>query len=189
MITQEEREIYTNKVFVNLYKNKEIVKQMKKNKITKGNFNVMISALDESIYKWCVSYLTKKMINDPKNHENIKKLYTKKFFQIYLNLIPNNVTKNDYLIGEILSGNIQIENVVNLNKLELFPKTWEKIIEEKKKIDAIKYSIKEEATTDEYRCKKCKKNRCTYYQRQTRSGDESMTTFITCVECNNKWRI
>ena len=33
-----------------------------------------------------------------------------------------------------------------------------------------------------------RKKKCTYYQLQTRSADEPMTTFITCLNCNNKWK-
>jgi transcription elongation factor S-II len=29
---------------------------------------------------------------------------------------------------------------------------------------------------------------CTYYQLQTRSADEPMTTFVTCVNCDNRWK-
>ena len=33
-----------------------------------------------------------------------------------------------------------------------------------------------------------RKNECTYYQLQVRSADEPMTTFITCLNCNFKWK-
>lgn len=44
------------------------------------------------------------------------------------------------------------------------------------------------ATTSEFRCGKCKKRECTYYQMQTRSADEPLTTFVQCVACGNRWR-
>uniref|UniRef100_A0A8B9LIJ3 Transcription elongation factor n=1 Tax=Astyanax mexicanus TaxID=7994 RepID=A0A8B9LIJ3_ASTMX len=42
--------------------------------------------------------------------------------------------------------------------------------------------------TDLFTCGKCKKNRCTYTQVQTRSADEPMTTFVFCNECGNRWK-
>ncbi len=39
-----------------------------------------------------------------------------------------------------------------------------------------------------FECNKCKKKRTTYYQMQTRSGDEAMCVFITCLHCGNKWK-
>ncbi|XP_078445509.1 transcription elongation factor TFIIS-like [Wolffia australiana] len=44
------------------------------------------------------------------------------------------------------------------------------------------------ATTDQFKCGRCGKRKTTYYQLQTRSADEPMTTFVTCVECNNHWK-
>lgn len=43
--------------------------------------------------------------------------------------------------------------------------------------------------TDEFTCSKCKKNKTVYYQKQTRSADEPMTVFLTCVTCGHKWRM
>uniref|UniRef100_A0A0C9S597 Transcription elongation factor n=1 Tax=Wollemia nobilis TaxID=56998 RepID=A0A0C9S597_9CONI len=48
--------------------------------------------------------------------------------------------------------------------------------------------INPKATTDEFKCGKCGQRKCTYYQLQTRSADEPMTTFVTCVNCNNHWK-
>merc|ERR1712166_36111 len=43
-------------------------------------------------------------------------------------------------------------------------------------------------TTDQWQCDKCGEKKCTYYQLQTRSADEPMTTFITCQNCGNNWK-
>eukprot|EP00253_Pinus_taeda_P004474 PITA_04474 len=40
--------------------------------------------------------------------------------------------------------------------------------------------IKLKATTDQFKCGKCDQWNCTYYQLQTRSADEPMTTFFMC---------
>lgn len=42
--------------------------------------------------------------------------------------------------------------------------------------------------SDLFTCEKCNSRRCTYIQLQTRSADEPMTTFITCLECNYRWK-
>lgn len=44
------------------------------------------------------------------------------------------------------------------------------------------------ATTDQFKCGRCGQRKCTYYQMQTRSADEPMTTYVTCVNCNNRWK-
>lgn len=45
-----------------------------------------------------------------------------------------------------------------------------------------------QASTDQFKCSRCKKNECTYYQMQTRSADEPMTTYVTCVNCDKRWK-
>lgn len=44
-----------------------------------------------------------------------------------------------------------------------------------------------------YRCNKCVKNKryalnTSYYEKQTRSSDEPMTIFISCITCGFKWK-
>ena len=40
----------------------------------------------------------------------------------------------------------------------------------------------------QFKCGKCKSVKTTYYQLQTRSADEPMTTFVTCKGCGNRWK-
>ena len=68
------------------------------------------------------------------------------------------------------------------------------IIETKIKRDKSKYEVNLEAATDNFTCFKCQRNdpenanKCTYYQLQTRSADEPMTTFVTCLNCGCRWK-
>jgi DNA-directed RNA polymerase subunit M/transcription elongation factor TFIIS len=40
-----------------------------------------------------------------------------------------------------------------------------------------------------FRCSKCKSKKTTHYQLQTRSADEPMTTFVTCLDCDKRWKM
>ena len=42
--------------------------------------------------------------------------------------------------------------------------------------------------TDMFKCGRCHKREATFYELQTRSADEPMTKFITCVNCGNHWK-
>jgi DNA-directed RNA polymerase subunit M/transcription elongation factor TFIIS len=39
-----------------------------------------------------------------------------------------------------------------------------------------------------FRCGRCKSYKTSYYQLQTRSADEPMTTFVSCLNCNNNFK-
>jgi DNA-directed RNA polymerase subunit M/transcription elongation factor TFIIS len=40
----------------------------------------------------------------------------------------------------------------------------------------------------QFKCGKCKSKKTDYYQMQTRSADEPMTTYVTCMACGNRWK-
>ena len=71
---------------------------------------------------------------------------------------------------------------------ELYPEKWVTIIEKQKRKLKEAYEIKQVSMTDLIKCGKCKKNKISYQELQTRSGDESMTIFFTCLSCGHKWR-
>jgi transcription elongation factor S-II len=71
---------------------------------------------------------------------------------------------------------------------EMQPEKWEEKIQIKIKRDKNKFDIQPEAMTDLFTCRKCKSQKCSYYSLQTRSADEPMTTFVTCINCGNRWK-
>ena len=68
------------------------------------------------------------------------------------------------------------------------PARWAELIQKTMEKDKALYSKEVTASIVLY-CSRCKrKTKCDYYQMQTRSADEPMTTFITCLECDKKWK-
>jgi len=47
---------------------------------------------------------------------------------------------------------------------------------------------KEDDYEGQFKCGKCKSKKTDYYQMQTRSADEPMTTYVTCMACGNRWK-
>ena len=72
--------------------------------------------------------------------------------------------------------------------VDLNPGRWKEMIQ--KIIDKEKALHSKKSTASIFmNCSSCKKKtRCDYYQLQTRSADEPMTTFVTCLECDKKWK-
>jgi transcription elongation factor S-II len=86
------------------------------------------------------------------------------------------------------SGDILPHTIAFMTHQEMLPERWEKMIQEKIKRDKHKFEAKVEASTDTFTCRKCRSKKCTYFQQQTRSADEPMTTFVTCLQCDARWK-
>ena len=71
---------------------------------------------------------------------------------------------------------------------EIYPERRKDIIEKQKLKFKAAYEIKQVSMTDAIKCGKCKNNKISYQELQTRSGDESMTIFFTCIVCGHKWK-
>ncbi|PVU90761.1 hypothetical protein BB559_004449 [Furculomyces boomerangus] len=105
----------------------------------------------------------------------------------YLNLKD---PKNPNIRSAIIEGNIKPSDFVKM--------TPEEMASEERKNNDLKIQKEnlfkaqgagpQEAETDMFRCSKCGSRKCRYYQLQTRSADEPMTTFVSCTYCGKRWK-
>jgi transcription elongation factor S-II len=128
-------------------------------------------------------------LKEAEQRKIVKKWDNKFFVQIYLNhlrSIFNNL--NQKWIDDVNDGTIKSHTLAFMTHQELNHNKWADLIEAKSKRDKNKFETNLAAATDTFTCRKCKANQCTYYQMQTRSADEPMTTFVTCIPCGNRWK-
>ena len=109
-------------------------------------------------------------------------IYTDRFRSLF-----NNFKKNPNLKSDIKNNKFNFSELAFMTHQEMEPQRWQKLIDAKQKRDKNKYE-KRQITSSEFTCYKCKSNECTHYQMQTRSADEPMTTFVTCLSCGNRWK-
>lgn len=113
------------------------------------------------------------------------------FVRIYLDKLRSvyiNIKDNKYISNLLENGDIKPHQIAFMTHQEMKPEKWDELIKEKIKRDKNKFETNIEAATDTFTCRRCKQNKCTYYQMQTRSADEPMTTFVTCLNCDNRWK-
>ena len=139
--------------------------------------------LEKGIHNWALKEATIRKV--------VKKWDNPYFVCIYLDHLKSiyiNLQKNNEVVENVKNGVIKPHTIAFMSHQELNPEKWEHLIQAKIKRDKNKFEVNIEAATDTFKCRKCKSTRTTYYQMQTRSADEPMTTFVTCIDCGQRWK-
>lgn len=113
-------------------------------------------------------------------------MYKHKFLQIQYNML-----KSPSLKQKIISKQLKTSEVVELKPQHLWPGgPTDKTIEDRIIKDLRKAYLAKENQNQEgfFTCNRCKTKKTTYYQLQTRSADEPMTTFVSCLSCGKNWK-
>jgi DNA-directed RNA polymerase subunit M/transcription elongation factor TFIIS len=122
-----------------------------------------------------------------RNFDQYKNLYMGICRHIIANLKEDNTINNVKFIEMVNSGQITPEEAIELSPQEMHTDRW-RVLLERKQVDLDKLIKDPESTTDMFRCGKCRRNKCKYFERQDRSADEPMTLHITCCYCGNYWK-
>ena len=105
---------------------------------------------------------------------------------VFLGLYRNRAVELYPLRGQLSA--MEPAEFAEMSPVQQNPARWAELIQKSVEKDKALYSKEVTASIVLY-CSRCKrKTKCDYYQMQTRSADEPMTTFITCLECDKKWK-
>lgn len=104
------------------------------------------------------------------------------------NLIPNSYVNNPRLLERLKDDEFKPHAIAFMNYGELYPEKWRPLMEQQLKRETKLLEGNKDMATDQFRCNRCNKRQCTYYEMQTRSADEPMTIFVRCLNCGKQWR-
>lgn len=138
--------------------------------------------LEKGIYNYALKEAANRKVVKKWDNPYYTQIYLDRLRSIYINL------SNDSLLNHVKDGTVPVKALAFMTHQEMQPEKWDALIQAKIKKDKSKYDTQQEAMTDTFKCRKCYSNKCSYYQMQTRSADEPMTTFVTCLECANRWK-
>jgi len=122
--------------------------------------------VERSIYNFTINYCHTKNIEKDWSNKLFLHTYKLKFCDIFNLLKTDNNLVRKIENKEILAKNVAFTELVDTD-----------IVHDEFVEDGL------------FECRKCGSKKTTYYSLQTRSSDEPMTNFITCVNCKNRWKM
>lgn len=164
--TLQSRGIDTHTTFINVPKNMEI-----------------------AIFNFCVKRARESAIPAAWESNQFKSMYKHKYLSVRFNLI-----KYDTLIQKILSRELKSHEIPVMFHREIDPEKWLPIYDRLAEKAFMRMKAADTGPDGEERqgimaCPKCKSKKTDYYQLQTRSADESITSFFTCLDCGKRWKV
>jgi transcription elongation factor S-II len=99
--------------------------------------------------------------------------------------------KNTDFRESLIDGYIEPKSLPTLTQAEMSSKQVQKALAETAdyQLQSRKTDLGGGQGVDMFPCPKCKGRNTSFFQKQTRSADEPMTIFCTCLLCRQKWRI
>jgi DNA-directed RNA polymerase subunit M/transcription elongation factor TFIIS len=104
------------------------------------------------------------------------------------NLHDKSPINNIRLINRIKDGELKLENLPWMSSYEMYPENWKEMADRQMLMEQKLLEGNKGSATDRFKCNRCGKRECSYYEMQTRSADEPMTIFVNCLNCGKRWR-
>ena len=139
-----------------------------------------------NLEKSILNYATEKCEDPAWDNHIFAGIYKQKFLQVQHNLKSSPVLK-----GWIVNKKIKTHEVVDMRPEDLWPDgPYATKMQERMYKEVRKSYLAQEIKNQEgfFTCGRCKSKKTTYYQLQTRSADEPMTTFVSCLNCDRNWK-
>lgn len=143
--------------------------------------------IEKSIFNWAIKNSRKNNTHPAWENKFFREQYKRK----YMNIIANFRIENAQLPDRIRSGELKTREIATLSPDQLQPNGIYAQTMKEQEIAHLKRQLAADKANDYkgiFKCAKCKSDKTSYYQMQTRSADEPMTTFVTCMNCNKKWK-
>lgn len=144
--------------------------------------------LERGIYNASLEEAKRRMVPLTWDHTNFKWVYGMVAKRTASNFQPDSYVQNTDLIARWKDGEFTLDQIAHWSPYDLKPSHWKDLKDQQFRRDKRILEGNLAMATDRFRCSRCQKKMCTYYELQTRSADEPMTIFISCVNCGKQWK-
>jgi DNA-directed RNA polymerase subunit M/transcription elongation factor TFIIS len=147
-----------------------------------------IKLLEKNIFETAFNYALKNHVTRSWKSPVFIEIYRQIVRSVFSNIHPDSPVKNIRLIDRIMDGEFPLQELPAMSSYEMFPEKWFELRDKQLQREQKILEGNKSRATDQFKCRRCKKRECTYYELQTRSADEPMTCFISCLNCGKEWR-
>jgi DNA-directed RNA polymerase subunit M/transcription elongation factor TFIIS len=159
---------------------KNMARQTAKEKFQVLDLNdELVQRIEKSCWNWTIDQIMKQQNEKVVWDSQFKKKYISKIQSILSNLKTNESFRNS-----VIKEEIDINFLPKMTCYEINPLLWEKHLRK----NSVKNQDEECDIEGLFKCQKCNSKHTTYYSLQTRSADEPMTHFVTCLKCQKRWK-
>ena len=144
--------------------------------------------LERCIYTAAIRTANQRHIGKTWSHLPFVEIYETAAKHIAANFHPSSYVKNPELFERYKHGNLRFAEIAEMDVYQLFEGRWHDSFQAQQMREKRQLEGNKAMATDRFLCSRCHKRECTYYEMQTRSADEPMTIFITCLNCGKHWR-
>ena len=144
--------------------------------------------LERGIFNCTIEDAKKRGTHPVWENPEFQSLYAIHARRVLSNLDKRSYIQNSRLLERLREGEFMPHDIPAMTYAELYPEKWSGLIESAIKRETKMLEVDVSMATDMFRCSRCGKRQCTFYEMQTRSADEPMTQFIRCVNCGKQWR-
>ena len=148
----------------------------------------MATNIEKSIYNWSIEQTNlEEEIPSWENH-----IFKERYKRKYCSVIFNMKEPKSGLVERIKNGIVKTRDVAKLKPNELWPGgPWDQAICKQQQKELERELVKKELEAEiqgAFQCRKCKSWRTKHFELQTRSADEPMTVYVSCVNCGTRWK-
>ena len=147
-----------------------------------------IADLERGIYNATLEYAKQRLVPLTWEHVTFEWMYNMISKRTVSNFNPSSYVANPHLIQRWKDGEFTLDQIGSWTPYELNPAHWKDLKDQQFRREKRILEGNLAMATDRFRCSQCKKKMCSYYELQTRSADEPMTIFISCLNCGKHWK-
>ncbi|KAG2424883.1 hypothetical protein HXX76_014041 [Chlamydomonas incerta] len=145
--------------------------------------------IEVGIFNWAIGFAKSRNVTRNWADPIFRRLYSEMARHVHLNLHPDSYVGNARLVERLRSREFRPAALASLEPERMFPEVWKESRQALALSEEKELNPKVVPKTDRFKCRMCKKNECSFYELQIRSGDEASTLFIQCLVCGYSWRI